>query len=98
MTVEGDGLTPAVLVYVLPLEPIAQVRDQTLHTHHPTEGFPLETTGGGAAPACVALRRPRNIFLGQLHCLRIIIGCQVSGEEAGNKHVHKEFGKVPKSI
>ena len=56
----------------------------------PRKDFRGRPLGGRAAPARVALWRPRNLFFWQfLHCL--LIGCRVREEKAGKKHVHEEF-------
>ena len=54
-----------------------------------TKNFRGRPLGGRAAPARVALWRPRNLFWQFLRCL--LIGCRVREEKAGKKHVHEEF-------
>ena len=60
----------------------------------PWKDFRGRPLGGGAAPARVALWRPRNLFFWQfLHCL--LIECRVSEKEAGKKARNGEFWQIP---
>jgi hypothetical protein len=51
--VDPDRLAPTIDEYVPSLEPVAELLQQALDTHHPAEGFPGKSTGGGAARARV---------------------------------------------